>query len=199
MADAERRNTMPLSFDSRSHGPVAFGFFNIESDMLLLDRLFFFCDDFCSWIAALAEQASPDFLDCRVHQIRNPQQIGDLMGAIHGIRFTGFIGQVYERFPFPEDPSGFRQNPEGERNRQVMQALIAPYSEIQAVPVGVDGFGSFRFGPYEFSRAVCHELIRYVCQGGYPRWKDNTRPAGVTAMAARIKRSRHRFFAGVFA
>lgn len=33
---------MPLSFESRSHGPVAFGFFNIESDMLLLERTFFF-------------------------------------------------------------------------------------------------------------------------------------------------------------
>ncbi len=32
---------MPLSFESRSHGPVAFGFFNIESDMLLLERTFF--------------------------------------------------------------------------------------------------------------------------------------------------------------
>ena len=28
---------MPLAFDSISHGSIAFGFFNIESDMLLLD------------------------------------------------------------------------------------------------------------------------------------------------------------------
>ena len=33
---------MPLTFDSLSHGKVAFGFFNIESDMLLLDHYFFF-------------------------------------------------------------------------------------------------------------------------------------------------------------
>ena len=30
---------MPLAFESLSHGTIAFGFFNIESDLLLLDRL----------------------------------------------------------------------------------------------------------------------------------------------------------------
>ena len=29
---------MPLAFESLSHGTIAFGFFNIESDLLLLDR-----------------------------------------------------------------------------------------------------------------------------------------------------------------
>ena len=28
---------MPLTFDTISHGAIAFGFFNIESDMLLLE------------------------------------------------------------------------------------------------------------------------------------------------------------------
>jgi hypothetical protein len=31
---------MPLAFQSLSHGTITFGFFNIESDMLLLDRYF---------------------------------------------------------------------------------------------------------------------------------------------------------------
>ena len=190
---------MPLSFDSSSHGKVAFGFFNIESDMLLLDRFFFFCDDFCDQIATLAGQASPAFLDCEVFYIQNPRDIGDLMGAIHGIRFTGFIGRVYERFPFPQDPSAFRQNPEGNRTRQKMQHLIALFSKTQTIQMGVDDAGCFRFGPYEFTRAVGHKLIRYVWQGGYPRWKDGIRPAGVTAMAGRIKHSRHPFFSGIFA
>jgi hypothetical protein len=193
---------MPLSFDSCSHGPVAFGFFNIESDMLLLDRFFFFCDDFCEWITALADPAAPSppaFQDCPVFHIKHLQDIGDLMGAIHGVRFTGFIGRVYEQFPFPTDPSGFKQNPEGDQTRQVMQDLIAPFSDTRTIPVGIDGSGSFRFGPYRFTRTVCHELIQYVWQGGYPRWKNGVRPACVTAMAARIKHTRHRFFAGVFA
>ncbi len=32
---------MPLSFRSENHGNIAFGFFNIESDMLLLENYFF--------------------------------------------------------------------------------------------------------------------------------------------------------------
>jgi hypothetical protein len=35
---------MPLAFESLSHGTIAFGFFNIESDMLLLDRYFLFAE-----------------------------------------------------------------------------------------------------------------------------------------------------------
>jgi len=38
---------MPLTFESLSHGTIAFGFFNIESDMLLCDRYFLFADDLC--------------------------------------------------------------------------------------------------------------------------------------------------------
>jgi hypothetical protein len=30
---------MPLAFESINHGTIAFGFFNIESDMLLLDKI----------------------------------------------------------------------------------------------------------------------------------------------------------------
>ena len=37
-------DTMPLAFESLSHGTIAFGFFNIESDMLILDRYFLFAD-----------------------------------------------------------------------------------------------------------------------------------------------------------
>jgi hypothetical protein len=198
MADFERRPDMPLSFESRSHGPVAFGFFNIESDMLLLERYFFFCEDFCTWITTLAELETPAVLDCGVYVIENPRDIGDLMGAIHGIRFTGFIGRVYERFPFPADPAGFRQNPEGDRTRQQIQNLIAPFSHTRIIPVGVDDPDGFRFGSYQFTKSVCHELIRYVWEGGYPRWKDNTPPTCVTDMAGRLTRTRNPFFAGVF-
>jgi hypothetical protein len=199
MADLERRPAMPLSFDTCSHGPVAFGFFNIESDMLLLDRFFFFGDDFCAWITALADQASPAFLNCEVFHIKNLEDVGDLMGAIHGIRFTGFIGRVYEQFAFPQDPARFKQNPKGFQTRQTMQDLIAPFAEKQTVQAGFDPPGHFRFGPYEFTGSVFHELIRYVWQGGYPRWKDGVRPAYVTAMADHIKNSKNRFLSGVFA
>jgi len=50
---------MLLAFDSTSHGRIAFGFFNIESDMLLLDHYFSFASDFCS---ALSEKKSSSIL-----------------------------------------------------------------------------------------------------------------------------------------
>ncbi|MCP4627562.1 MAG: hypothetical protein GY850_29210, partial [bacterium] len=48
---------MPLSFDSLSHGSIAFGFFNIESDMLLCDRYFLFASEFCRYVMDMAEKA----------------------------------------------------------------------------------------------------------------------------------------------
>ena len=45
---------MPLAFDSLNHGTIAFGFFNIEIDMLLLENLFFFADRFCGAVAELS-------------------------------------------------------------------------------------------------------------------------------------------------
>lgn len=188
---------MPLSFNSASHGPVAFGFFNIASDMLLLERYFFFCDDFCDWITTLADQTSPAFMNCTVFHIKTAQDTGDLMGAIHGIRFTGFIGRVYEQFPFPRDPALFKQDPEGRRTRRKMQEMIALFAAEKTVQMGCDE-AYFRFGPYAFTQPVFHELLRYVWQGGYPRWKNSIRPAGVTAMAARLQQTQNRFFAGVF-
>ncbi|MCK7504603.1 MAG: hypothetical protein MZV70_11295 [Desulfobacterales bacterium] len=38
-----------------------------------------------------------------VYSIDDPRKIGDLMGAIHGIRHTGFIGEVYKQFPFQKE------------------------------------------------------------------------------------------------
>jgi hypothetical protein len=48
---------MPLSFESMSHGTIAFGFFNIESDMLLLEQYFLFGSEFCRHIGEMAENA----------------------------------------------------------------------------------------------------------------------------------------------
>ena len=105
---------MPLSFKSENHGNIAFGFFNIESDMLLLENYFFFADEFCK----LIDQASKESdngqkqFQFKICFIADPNNIGDLMGAIHKVRFTGFIGNIYKLFPFPEDPDAFKQNPE---------------------------------------------------------------------------------------
>jgi len=104
---------MPLSFQSLSHGTVAFGFFNIDTDMLLLENRFFFADDFCRAVTALARNQRPDdfSLEIDAYRIEDRAEVGDLMGAIKGIRWTGFIGAVYRLFPFPQDPEAFGKNP----------------------------------------------------------------------------------------
>ncbi|MGD9173924.1 MAG: hypothetical protein PVF29_07170 [Desulfobacterales bacterium] len=39
------------------------------------------------------------------------------MGAIHGICHTGFIGEPYRRYPFPQKPEAFKQKTNGFRNQ----------------------------------------------------------------------------------
>ncbi len=46
---------MPLLFQSLSHGEIPFGFFNIETDMILLQNYFFFASDMAENMIKLAE------------------------------------------------------------------------------------------------------------------------------------------------
>ena len=75
---------MPLAFKTLSFETIAFGFFNIESDMLLLERYFFFASDFCLSIQELAGKtgAQDISLPFNVYDIEDPTARGDLMGAI---------------------------------------------------------------------------------------------------------------------
>jgi hypothetical protein len=102
---------MPLAFPSRSHGTVVFGFFNIETDMLLLENLFFFADRFCQAAVSLAEKSQGPNADVRIDgfRIKDAAMMGSLHGAIRGVDLSGFIGQVYRQFPFPDNPAGFKQ------------------------------------------------------------------------------------------
>lgn len=181
---------MPLAFNSISHGTVAFGFFNIESDMLLLDRYFFFADDFCETISRIAGNG-PDYYISEArwegYEISDPEDMGDLMAAIHGIYYTGFIGDVYRKFPFPETQKGFKQKPYGSRNREIMEALISKYAEAGRIDLIIDRENmNVSIGACRFDRASFHELIKYVWRGGYPRWEKEIRPDYVTAMKDRI-------------
>jgi len=183
---------MPLAFASISHGTIAFGFFNIDSDMLLLDRHFFFATAFCRHIIEIAEHAAPFPYETswEVYTIPKPADIGDLMGAIHGIHYSGFIGEVYRKFPFPDKPDAFKQKPEGYRTQADMTGIIEKYAVIDHIPfsMGLPG-GEVSIGVYRFALAVFHDLIRYVWQGGYPRWRQETRPDYVMAMGEAIRLS----------
>ena len=185
---------MPLSFDTVNRGTIAFGFFNIESDMLLLERHFFFADAFCREVAAVAasDADAPFARTLSVHTIETPEDVGDLMGAIHGVRLTGFIGETYRRYPFPERPEDFRQKPEGHETQPEFREMVRGFAVEEEIPFAGDpGSAEARIGGYRFSREGFGELVRYVWRGGYPRWRDGVRPPYVADLADAISTSRH--------
>ena len=180
---------MPLAFNSLSHGTIAFGFFNIDSDMLLCDRYFLFATDFCNYMGNLAENAGKESYQAlwQVYFIKSSEDIGDLMGAIHGNHLSGFIGELYRSFPFPQKPEDFKQKPEGVQTQSQVSEIIAKYAQPQEISFTVSRNGSeIELGVYRFNRIEFQKLIMYVWRGGYPRWKDEIRPGYVTEMRDKI-------------
>jgi len=191
---------MPLEFQSLSHGPIAFGFFNIESDMLLLEHYFFFASEFCKYISNLSERKEHDSKGntWHVYYIERPSDIGNLMGAIHGVIFQGFIGEVYKLFPFPSLPEGFKQKPDGAKNRETVENLIQHFATaIDIVVVINEDRKKVSIGDYSFSRDSFQELIQYVWRGGYPRWQNEVKPDYVLAMKQAIETSTEPLFKGI--
>lgn len=188
---------MPLAFESISHGTVAFGFFNIDSDMLLLEHYFFFADDFCEQVGELAGWGGQGRFEKEwdVYHVAARSRIGDLMGAIHGIAYTGFIGEVYRRFPFPSEPEDFKQKAQGSMTQDVVEEIIARYGERVRIPLELDEkTQELSISEYRFSRRILQNLVLYVWEGGYPRWKDGIRPDYVLTLKERIERSRNTLF-----
>ena len=191
---------MPLAFDSLSHGSIAFGFFNIESDMLLCDRYFLFADEFCNYVADMAEAGNEQSFQTiwQVQIIQTAEAIGDLMGAIHGVRYSGFIGELYRCFPFPPGAQDFKQNPQGFQTQSQVSEIIAKYAEPLEITVTVNNVGGdIQVGDYRFSGAQFQELIDYVWRGGYPRWKDEIRPVYVSVMRDKLLRNSQGIFEGI--
>lgn len=183
---------MPLAFESLNRGTVAFGFFNIETDLLLLQQYFLFADDFCGRVVRLAEDEAQGGHETawEVYSIEDPGKIGDLMAAIHGIRHTGFIGEVYKRFPFPKREADFKQKPEGVQNRPWMTSLLGQWAFRQTIPVRLDKDNqTVSIGECLFTKAVFHELIQYIWAGGYPRWRAEVRPQYVMEMKKRLEKA----------
>jgi len=185
---------MPLAFPSLSHGTVAFGFYNVETDGLLLDRLFFFCTDFCEAVRELAA-AEPD----RESRSSLPGfaferggDIGDLMGAIRGTSREGFLGEVYRLWPFPEDPGAFRQKLHGASNRPAVEALLRRFARPVRISLeAAAGSGPVSIGEYRFSRPGFLALLDYVRRGGYPTWegfKQGRRPPEVEVLTEAARR-----------
>ncbi len=189
---------MPLAFDSLSHGKIAFGFFNIDTDMLLLEQYFLFGSDFCEHIVAMAEGIHKSEYRTKwpVYIIEDRAKIGDLMGAIHGIRYTGFIGELYRHYPFPEKPEDFKQKTKGFLNQVFVQEMITGYARNIQIPIVADQrSGEVDIGVYKFSQQTFQELIKYVWRGGYPGWQNDIRPDYVAVMKAEIEIHRRGLFA----
>jgi hypothetical protein len=191
---------MPLAFESLSHGTIAFGFFNIDSDMLLLDKYFFFADEFCGIVrnAAKGEACERFERPWKFYIIEKDEDAGDLMGAIHGVRFTGFIGETYRRYPFPGRAEDFKQKPDGHKTRGVISGMIRNYARAEESSFIADpGKKEISIGAYRFEVSVFQELVNYVWVGGYPRWLGGIRPDYVLEMKKEIDISRNWIFEGM--
>lgn len=189
---------MPLEFDSISHGKIAFGFFNIETDMILLNQYFLFAEDFCNYISRLTEKTD-EFIETtwEVFEVE-PQNIGNLMGAIHRIDHRGFIGEVYKLFPFPKERERFKQNPEGFRTRSLIEKLIQKYGKKMNIRFFIQlKDDQIKIGEYLFNRTSFLELIKYIWMGGFPCWKDGIRPEYVLKMMNSFTESKNPLFNGL--
>ena len=190
---------MPLLFQSLSHGEVPFGFFNIETDMILLNNYFFFASDMAENVIRLAgnesgmsqEQTWPVY-------ILTEGQIGNLMGAISGVVFQGFIGEVYTHFPFPHEPEKFKQNPDGYKTRGLIEEIVNRYTGPSTIEITVDTREQrMSIGEYHFSKPGFHALLGYLWAGGYPRWKDGIRPGYILHMRQAIENSANPLFQNI--
>ncbi len=160
---------MPLAFNSNSHGEVAFGFYNIETDSLLLNDIFFFATDFCP--AAMAVKNNQPFVTIPGHAIETHGKMGDLMGAIHGVSHDGYLGELYSKWPFPEKPDNFRQKLDGYLHQEETLTLLKKYAQPRDIKVGHIETGEVTIGDYTFSEGHFLELVSYVWRGGHPTWQ----------------------------
>ena len=191
---------MPLAFDSISHGRIAFGFFNIETDIILLEHYFFSAEDFCGQISKSAQAPSNETYESAwvIYLIERDDDIGNLMGAIHGIDLRGFIGEVYKRFPFPEERENFKQNPEGFKTRSLVEEVIQRHGEKKGIQFSIRQKDErIGIGEYLFGRSTFQELIKYIWMGGFPRWKNEIRPGYVLRMREAIEQSERSVFEGL--
>jgi hypothetical protein len=191
---------MPLAFESLSHGTVAFGFFNIETDLILLEHYFFFADDFCKYLEDIAQNsAKPSYrASWQIQYIESPENIGDLHAAIQRVRYSGFIGELYRRFPFPLRAEDFKQNPDGNHNHLQVEEILQAYAKALEITINVAPDGEvIEIGSYRFSRSSFLELIQYVWRGGYPRWRDEIRPDYVVSMKNTLMRDSRGLFEGI--
>jgi len=186
---------MPLSFDTMNHGTIAFGFFNIDSDMLLLNNYFIFASELCPAIAKWTSGEDEINTKIEFYIIKEQKDIGNLMGAISGVVFTGFIGELYKLYPFPKEPEAFRQMPEGDNTQKEVEELIKKFAKKVKVDIVISkADNTISIGEYVFNPGQFHDVIGYIWRGGMPMWKDDVRPGYVDDMMKAVIGSKHWLF-----
>lgn len=189
---------MPLGHRTLSHGVVAFGFFNIDTDCLLLNNYFFFASDFCAWVTRWAKEGPPAEEKVPIYVIHDPKDIGNLHLAMQGYDHPGFIPAVYRLFPFPSEAEDFKQKPEGFEVREAVESLLKQYASAEDMVVRFDPQKELiHLGEYVFDRPGFREVLDYVWRGGMPLWRNNERPAYVVEMIEAVKASEHWPFKGM--
>ena len=186
---------MPIAFNSVSHGEIPIGFFNIDTDMILINNYFVFASDLCNWLSTWAAGKQNIKTEKGFYVIENPKDIGNLMGAISAEVFTGFIGELYKKFPFPKDIGDFKQKPDGFKNRLVVEKLIQKYANLSNVDIIISKKNeTISIGEYGFDRFDFHQILLYLWQGGMPKWRDDEKPGYVLKMMEAVISSKHWLF-----
>jgi len=186
---------MPLSFQTISHGEIPVGFFNIDTDMILINDYFVFASDFCECIKEWTKGEENVESEVEMYVIDNLEKIGNLMGAIAGRVHTGFIGEVYKKFPFPEKREDFKQKPEGYKSRKDIEQIIKKFAERRNIPIAISKTkATISIGDYGFNTEQFHEVISYLWCGGMPKWKDEKRPKYIEEMMKAVITSKHWLF-----
>jgi len=191
---------MPLGFHSMSHGVIAFGFFNIETDLLLMGQHVFWCRDFCELITDLAGTEPHKWFQAwlKTWYVASPADLGDLHGAIAGRSQHGLMGEIYRRWPFPQDTAGFKQKPAGAAPQSEVQGIIERFGQDQELKVNADlETAMLAVGEYEFSPEGTRALVDYVWRGGMPGWLGGERPDYLWEAAANWRQAISPFVAGL--
>ncbi len=130
--------------------------------------------------------------------IKDANKLGDLMGASSAVVFTGFIGEPYKLYPFPEKSEDFHQKPEAVKNRRTVEVIIQKYAQLDNIPITIsENKGTISIGEYVFNRYDFQQVILYIWHGGVPKWKDDLRPGYVEEMMKAVISSKHWLFSDV--
>jgi hypothetical protein len=117
---AKGASPCPWPLNPSATAPLPLAFSILIPTCCFWTGISFFPQNFANYIKGhrrLRNPNDPKELPWPVYHIPDPEKIGDLMGAIHGVRFTGFIGEVYKRYPFPERKRISSRNPREPEHR----------------------------------------------------------------------------------